>query len=229
MVSVDDPCADDVRELLRAHLAFTSAQSPPEDCHALGLDGLLEPAVTLFSCRDGRRLLGIGAPKRLDAVHAELKSMHTAREARRQGVGQAILEHILGVAHARGHRHLSLETGSMDGFGPARQLYAEHGFARQTLAEVLTDASEVALAARSITGDAHDHPGNKEEIEAVVQVIGEHRVAVATAHLVQAAARLRPHLQAQVTKTGTVNNIGKSMAGLAAVGVDTLTPPAPIA
>ena len=39
-----------------------------------------------------------------------------------------MLEHILAEAARREYRRLSLETGSMDGFGPARSLYARYGF-----------------------------------------------------------------------------------------------------
>ncbi len=39
-----------------------------------------------------------------------------------------ILRHILSVAKERGYRRLSLETGSMPFFAPARKLYAKFGF-----------------------------------------------------------------------------------------------------
>lgn len=54
--------------------------------------------------------------------------MHVAVEARGRGVGQAILGHLLAVAAERGHRRVSLETGSMDAFAPARRLYERAGF-----------------------------------------------------------------------------------------------------
>ena len=127
-ISVDDPRAGDVRELLERHLAFAHANTPPEDIHALGIDGLLEPAVTFFSFRRGGELLGVGALKQLDRHHAELKSMHTAEAARGRGIGRAMLGHLIGVARDRGCRRVSLETGSIDAFAPARSLYASAGF-----------------------------------------------------------------------------------------------------
>jgi hypothetical protein len=54
--------------------------------------------------------------------------MHTATAARRLGLGRAMLGHLIGVARERGYQLLSLETGSMDGFAPARALYASAGF-----------------------------------------------------------------------------------------------------
>src|ERR1700733_4689326 len=128
VISPDDPGAADVRALLVAHLAFANEHSPPEDVHALDITGLLDPAVTFFSCRLDGHLLGVGALKRLDDDHAELKSMHTDRAARRQGVGRAMVDHLLAVARQRGFRRVSLETGTMAAFAPARSLYAGAGF-----------------------------------------------------------------------------------------------------
>lgn len=127
-ISIDDPRAGDVRGLRERHLAFAKSNTPPEDVHALEVDGLLDPAVTVFSFRLDGELLAVGALKRLDARHAELKSMYTVRSARRRGIGRAMLEHLVAVARDRGFRQLSLETGSMPAFAPARLLYAGAGF-----------------------------------------------------------------------------------------------------
>lgn len=127
-ISVDDPRAEDVRELLRRHLVFANTHTPPQDVHALDINGLLDPAVTFFSFRLGGELLGVGALKRLDGHHAELKSMHTAEGARGRGIGRAMVDHLIGVARDRGFRQVSLETGSMPAFAPARSLYAKAGF-----------------------------------------------------------------------------------------------------
>jgi putative acetyltransferase len=129
-ISIDDPLAGDVRELLERHLAFAKSHTPPEDVHALEVTGLLDPAVTFFSFRLEGELLGVGALKELDERHGELKSMHTAEVARGRGIGRAMLDHLVGVARARGFRRVSLETGSMAAFAPARSLYASAGFRR---------------------------------------------------------------------------------------------------
>ncbi len=127
-IAVDDPRTDDVRALLDGHLAFAAKTTPPEDVHALDIDSLLDPGVTLFSFRSEGELLGVAALRRLDDDHAEIKSMHTAEAARRRGVGRALIDHLLGVARERGYRRVSLETGAGDAFAPARKLYAEAGF-----------------------------------------------------------------------------------------------------
>lgn len=128
MITLDDPRADDVRQLLERHLAFARSVTPPEDVHALDLDGLVDPSILFFSLRESGELLAIGALKHLDDEHAEVKSMHTAESARGRGVGRAMLEHLLGVARARGYRRVSLETGAMAAFAPARSLYLSAGF-----------------------------------------------------------------------------------------------------
>lgn len=127
-ISIDDPRAEDVRELLERHLAFANLHSPPEDVHALDVDGLVDPAVMFFSFRLHGELLGVAALTQLDERHAELKSMHTAQAARGRGVGRAMVDHLVGVARDRGFRRMSLETGSMPAFAPARALYARAGF-----------------------------------------------------------------------------------------------------
>ena len=127
-IEIDDPRAPDVRALLAVHVTFARAQTPPEDAHAMDVDGLLDPAVTLFGYRAGGTLLAIGALKQIDPHHAEIKSMHTVGAARGHGVGRTMLEHLIAVARERGYRRISLETGSMAAFAPARSLYARAGF-----------------------------------------------------------------------------------------------------
>jgi putative acetyltransferase len=127
-ISLDDPRAPDVRRLLEVHLTFARAQTPPEDAHAMDVDELLDPAVRFFSLRRDGTLIAVGALKRLDAEHAEVKSMHTVESARGRGVGRRLLEHLITVARAEGYRRVSLETGSMAAFTPARSLYAAAGF-----------------------------------------------------------------------------------------------------
>jgi putative acetyltransferase len=123
---LDEP---QVVALLREHLAGMFELSPPESIHALDLDGLRQPGITFWSAwRDGD-LLGCGALKELDDAHGEVKSMRTVAAHRRSGIGALMLCHIVGEARRRDYRRLSLETGSMEGFAPARRLYARAGFA----------------------------------------------------------------------------------------------------
>ncbi|WP_051400146.1 GNAT family N-acetyltransferase [Haloechinothrix halophila] len=127
-IAPDDPRAADVRALLTQHLEFANEHSPPEDVHALDIEGLLDLVITFFSCRSGGQLLAVGALKQLDDRHAEVKSMHTTRDTRGRGIGRRMVEHLIDVARERGFERISLETGSMAAFAPARALYASVGF-----------------------------------------------------------------------------------------------------
>jgi putative acetyltransferase len=127
-IGIANPRTDDVRRLIEHHLKFGRSHSPPEDAHALDVDGLLDPEVTLFSLRCRGELLAIGALKRLDDQHAELKTMHTMEHARGRGIGGAMLDYLLAAARTRGFERVSLETGSVEAFARARSLYESAGF-----------------------------------------------------------------------------------------------------
>lgn len=127
-IRVDDPRAEDIRDLLVIHLGFARGVTPAEYSFALDVDQLVGSNVTLFSARKAARLVGIAALKRLDEAHAELKSMHTAEAERGQGVGRALVQHILAMARRAGYRRVSLETGATADFAAARALYASVGF-----------------------------------------------------------------------------------------------------
>ena len=70
----------------------------------------------------------MGAIRQLSPDHGELKSMRVAPAYLRQGVGEAILRHLLAVARARGYARVSLETGRTGAFAPAIALYRKYGF-----------------------------------------------------------------------------------------------------
>jgi len=130
VIATEDPLATDVQALLLVHLAFAREVTPEMHVHALGVDGLLDSSLTVFGARRDGELLGIGGLRQLNSRHGELKSMHTSQAARRQGVGRAIVVHVLRVATERGYERVSLETGTMDSFAPARALYSAMGFTR---------------------------------------------------------------------------------------------------
>ena len=127
-IRIDDLNGPEIRALLQEHLANMRQISPPESIHALPLEGLRKPEVTFWSAWENGELLGCGALKEVDAQRGEIKSMRTSAGHRRKGVARAILDCIIGEAKRRGYRRLSLETGSMEAFEPARQLYARAGF-----------------------------------------------------------------------------------------------------
>src|SRR5881394_2860846 len=108
-------CFDTVRmDLISACCPFSSLSAP-------------QPSNSAFS-RENAELLGCGALKELNGQHAEIKSMRTVSKHLRKGVAKKLLSHIIEEAKRRGYGRLSLETGSMEAFEPARRLYSSFGF-----------------------------------------------------------------------------------------------------
>lgn len=122
---LDDPA---VIALLGEHLQGMADHSPPESIHALDVDGLRAPDITFWTMRDGNVVVGCIALKQLDDRHGEIKSMRTASKHLRQGVGAALLAHLIDEARQRRYTRLSLETGSGAGFEAAHTLYRKFGF-----------------------------------------------------------------------------------------------------
>ena len=121
----------DVRALLQHHFAEMRADSPPEACHVLPIDGLRRADIRFISLRDpNERLLGVGALKILEPGHGEVKSMRTHPQALGRGIGKAMLETLIELARSQGLKRLSLETGNSPLFTAANRLYERRGFIR---------------------------------------------------------------------------------------------------
>ena len=128
LIRVDDLSGPEIRALLEEHLRHMHEISPPESVHALDLSALRQPDITFWTVWIDNQLAGCGALKEIDPRHGEVKSMRTAVTHRRQGVGRAMLQHVIEQARSRSYERLSLETGSMEAFIPARRLYESFGF-----------------------------------------------------------------------------------------------------
>ena len=127
-IRLDDLGDPRIAAFLQEHIGDMRSVSPPQSKHALDLAGLRRPEIRFWSVWQGESLVACAALKRLDARHGELKSMRVAPQARRQGLARVVLLHVLDQARAAGMQRVSLETGSMPFFVPARALYAAHGF-----------------------------------------------------------------------------------------------------
>ena len=125
---IDDLSDPRIAEFLEEHIEDMKSVSPPESKHALDLEGLRVPGITFWSVWENAELVGCGALKELDSFHAEIKSMRVSSELRGRGVASKLLGHMLNEAKLKGYRVLSLETGSMPFFEPARKLYQKFGF-----------------------------------------------------------------------------------------------------
>jgi putative acetyltransferase len=129
VIEVDDPDREDVRKLVQVHRDWSLQQTPPDFSFSVEPDAVAEAGITLFTARSSEgELLGVGGLKQLDASHGEVKTMHSAAEARGRGVGRGLLNALLHEARRRGYTRVSLETGTTDAFRPARTLYESAGF-----------------------------------------------------------------------------------------------------
>ena len=127
-IKLDDLNGPEIANLLDEHRETMKATTPPESAHALNLDELRHPDIAFWSLWIGNDIAGCGALKKLDSTHAEIKSMRTSKRHQRKGVAAKVLEYLILEAKQRGYKKLSLETGAMEYFLPARSLYAKSGF-----------------------------------------------------------------------------------------------------
>ena len=127
-IRIDDLTGAEIHALLTEHLDCMAQVSPPESRHALNLAQLRQPEITFWTVWEADQLAGCGALKEIEPAHGEVKSMRTARTHLRRGIATLMLEHIISEARRRGYRRLSLETGAMPYFEPARSLYRKAGF-----------------------------------------------------------------------------------------------------
>lgn len=125
---LDDVTHPAVIALLEEHVADMYATSPAESVHTLDLGTLRGDGIEVWTAWRDDVLLGCGALKELSATDRELKSMRTTHAARGQGVGAAMLTHLIDQAQASGATHLWLETGVEEYFAAARRLYERAGF-----------------------------------------------------------------------------------------------------
>lgn len=145
-IIVDDLSGPEIHKLLQEHLRSMKLHSPPESVHALDVEALRQPEITFWTAWENGELLGCGALKEIDSRHGEIKSMRTASSHLRKGVATKLLKHIMEEAQRRGYRRLSLETGSMEAFEPARRLYVSFGFTYgEPFADYIEDPNSVFM------------------------------------------------------------------------------------
>jgi putative acetyltransferase len=128
VIARESPLGDDLALLFARHTAAMHAETPPESIHMMDPSRLAAPGIAFYVMRDADRPVGMGAWKRIDHEHAEIKSMHILAELRGRGLARAMLDHLVAEAAAAGITRISLETGVQPGFAAARMLYARAGF-----------------------------------------------------------------------------------------------------
>lgn len=129
MIARESPLGADLALLMARHTADMYADTPPESIHMMDAGQLSIPEVAFFVLREQGIPVAMGAFKRIDATHAEIKSMHVLAEQRGRGLSKRMLDHLVTEAAAAGFTRLSLETGVQPTFVAARALYEKAGFA----------------------------------------------------------------------------------------------------
>ena len=128
MIARENPLGPDLTLLMARHTADMHAETPPDSIHMMDASQLATPQVAFYVMRLDDRPIGMGAFKRLEPGHAEIKSMHVLLEYRGQGLSRLMLDHLIAEAAKAGMTRLSLETGAQSIFEPAHKLYARAGF-----------------------------------------------------------------------------------------------------
>jgi putative acetyltransferase len=127
-IAEEHPLSPDLSLLFERHTADMHADTPPESIHMMDKGALAAPGIRFFVLRVEGNPMAMGAFKRIDRTHAEIKSMHVLAEARGKGLSKAMLDHLVAMARADGLTKLSLETGIQPTFIAARGLYERAGF-----------------------------------------------------------------------------------------------------
>jgi putative acetyltransferase len=128
VITTEKSLTDELAHVLQAHWIFCTSSTPIEHVYALDASKLFSPDITVFGARIDGELVGVGAMRKLDLLHGELKSMHTLAKSRGSGVGKAMVAYIEDFARSSGIERMSLETGTNEAFRPARQLYKSLGY-----------------------------------------------------------------------------------------------------
>ena len=124
----DSPGREPVRKLLLDYIDASRATHPAHAPYVLDIDALQEPAVTFWSASFGESVVGCIALKELGHGEAEIKSLCVDGDSRGKGIGRMLVDTVILEARMRGLQFLRLETGNMEFYEAARQLYASFGF-----------------------------------------------------------------------------------------------------
>jgi putative acetyltransferase len=126
IVGPADPFAPGPRALLAQSRTLMAGLFPAEENHVLGADALAAPDIRFVAATEDGQTPGIGALA-LRNGYGEVKAMFTAPEARKRGVADAVLRHLIDLSAREDRPVLRLETGR--GLEAAQRLYRRHGFA----------------------------------------------------------------------------------------------------
>ncbi len=118
----------EVHQLLKKHFVELKAASPEGSAHVLDIAGLKVSSIKFWSLWKNEQLMGCGALKFLEKNHGEFKSIRVHDDFRGKGNGTKVINHLIGEAKKLKIKRLSIETGTVKFFAPARKLFNNSGF-----------------------------------------------------------------------------------------------------
>lgn len=126
---IEAPLTDErLRALIDAHKAFCLEHTPTGCGYALTSETAGLEDIRFWLAVDDGQAVGCIGLKPAGPGHAEVKTLHVRAVARGEGIGAALVRHVIATARAQRMARLSLETGSSEGFAASRRLYERMGF-----------------------------------------------------------------------------------------------------
>ncbi|MEL6520282.1 MAG: GNAT family N-acetyltransferase [Pseudomonadota bacterium] len=122
-----DPREAAATALLTASHALMESLFPSEDNHYLSIDALAAPGIHFYVAEISGQTRGCVALAERTG-YGEVKSLFVDPEARGAGIGDGLMQHLIGAAQQLGLGLLRLETGNT--LEAAHRLYERHGFTR---------------------------------------------------------------------------------------------------
>ena len=110
-IGIESPRQKDVVEMIEALDSYLGLLYPSHSNYLLSLDSLMGESVRFLVARVDGTAAGCGALVLDDPGYAEVKRMFVRPEARRLGVGAAILRELEGLARQEKRTYIRLETG----------------------------------------------------------------------------------------------------------------------
>lgn len=110
-IDVETPVQEEVIKMIKALDCYLGSLYPSGSNYLLSLDSLLRDNVRFLVARVDWAIAGCGALALDDPEYAEIKRMYVKPEARRLGIGAAILRNLEALARQEQRTCIRLETG----------------------------------------------------------------------------------------------------------------------
>jgi putative acetyltransferase len=119
---------EDVVKILQKYSDFCTSSEFSQTLYLSDSSELTTPENIVFATRFGEEIVGVGEIRLLNETHIELKSVYVLEEFRRNGVGGAIIKHIMTLGKDAGYTKITVETGKNNAFDSAREFFKFFNF-----------------------------------------------------------------------------------------------------